>query len=123
MVVVFRWWRIRMAARRSSRRLVRGGFPVVCLPQLAAGWVGDQVEAFGDRGAGGADPQSGDGGLPAPFGVVVTGGAGEFQHGPGGVDPDPPTAVVLDQVVPSAEGSGVLAAGFPALVGVPVVEL
>src|SRR6476659_11311737 len=104
MVVVFRWWRIRMAARRSSRRLVRGGFPVVCLPHLAAGLGGDEVEAFGDRGAGGADPQGGDGGLPTRFGVVVSGGAGEFQHGAGGVDPDPPAAVVLDQMVPAAEG-------------------
>src|SRR6478752_7490093 len=67
----------------------------------------------------------GPGSSPARWMRVLggPGGAGEFQHGPVRVDPDPPLGVMLDQVVPSTERPGIFGACLSALVGMPVVEL
>ena len=50
------------------------------------------------------------------FVIVVSGGAGEFEHGAVGVDPDPPVGVVFDQVVPAAERADVFGGRFCRLV-------
>jgi hypothetical protein len=90
----------------------RGGL-VAGFADEGAGWVGDQVEAFGGGGGGGADPECGGGGLSAGFAVVVSGGAGEFEDGPVRVDPDSPVGMMFDQVMPSTEGPGIWRSVLP----------
>ena len=75
------------------------------------GWGDEVVEVVGGVGADGVHPQLWWGGLPAVFGVVVAGGAGEVQHGAVGVGVDLPFGVVLEKVVTFAVGVDVFWGG------------
>ena len=90
---------------------------------LGGGGGGDQVEVFGGGGADGVDPELWWDGLPGVFGVSVSGGAGEVQHGAVRVWPHPPLRVVFEEVMPPAVGVGVVRGGFSAVFGVLVVNV
>src|SRR6476620_7352624 len=53
---------------------------------------------------------------------MVSGGAGEFEHGPVRVEPDPPIGVMLYQMGETTEGSGISGVGFTAAFVMPVFE-
>ena len=57
------------------------------------------------------------------FLVGVSGGAGEFENIPVGVDPDSPIGMVLDQMVATAHRADIRFVGLSALFGMLVVEL